>query len=352
MHFRNNFHIHWLILLVSTCLLLIYFFPKISTQLQHSLFILVCMALVGLSIYHARNSLSLLTSVIKLTRKSNKANILVVDDNIANLKIAKDMVDKLSYTALEASRGEQAISMHKKHRFKLILMDIEMDGINGIETMKRIRKHEGNMMRTPIIAISAHNSPEKKQEAFTAGFDDYLTKPIDEGKFKSSLERWMHLDNKLKKHKKNREPKAQALSDTNKPILLQGTQPPDTTQATETVKKVVDIKMSLTFSRNNADLAKDMLTLLIKLVTEEKDNMLAFFKDEQWSQLNHLVHKLNGGSCYCGVPELQKYAELIDKALNDNDLDTVSKCFPQLKKAMDDLLLWSEEYDIETIFSP
>ena len=82
------------------------------------------------------------------------------------------------YRVVEASDGEQAVQLAVQERPALILMDLSLPKLDGLAATRQIRQHQ-DVGRTPVIAVSAHDSPESRAEALEAGCDEYVTKPID-----------------------------------------------------------------------------------------------------------------------------------------------------------------------------
>ena len=106
------------------------------------------------------------------------ARILVVDDMADNLVLISLALQDLGYRVLTASDGEEAVRAAGLARPDLILMDIAMPHLDGLGAARRIRALEG-FGDTPIVAITAFDTSGFQRAAFDAGFDGYLTKPLD-----------------------------------------------------------------------------------------------------------------------------------------------------------------------------
>src|SRR6056297_1028129 len=108
----------------------------------------------------------------------NKYTILIVDDIFINRMLLKEILREISKDLMEAENGKDAIEIIKNNPIDIVLMDIEMPVMNGLETTIYIRTNfpEPNN-RIPIIALTAHNPEDFFQEYQSAGFDDLLTKP-------------------------------------------------------------------------------------------------------------------------------------------------------------------------------
>ena len=107
---------------------------------------------------------------------SNKSKILIVDDEIKNIRLFKAMLMSESYLTLEALSGEQALEIVSVVNPDLILLDVMMPGINGFDVCRKLKRTE-ETQTIPIIFISASNTMFDQIKAFSAGGVDYITKP-------------------------------------------------------------------------------------------------------------------------------------------------------------------------------
>ena len=107
-----------------------------------------------------------------------KRKILIVEDNPANMRILEMTLKAKNYTLLMATDGEEALATALKERPNLILMDIQLPKLNGLEVTRRLRNNLA-FNRTPIIAITACAMDGDEEKAIIAGCTAYLPKPID-----------------------------------------------------------------------------------------------------------------------------------------------------------------------------
>ena len=103
--------------------------------------------------------------------------ILIVEDNERNLKLVRDVLQVKGHETIEAVTGEDGVRLAREYKPDLILMDIELPGINGIEALRQIRANPDNA-RTPIIAVTASVMQQDRRLITEAGFDAYVGKPI------------------------------------------------------------------------------------------------------------------------------------------------------------------------------
>lgn len=117
-------------------------------------------------------------------------SILVVDDNAVNAKLLKVVLEREGYDVSTASDAESALEFLSTSRPRLILMDVQMPGINGLELTQRLKAdpvYEGIF----IVAVTANAMKGDAEQARAAGCDDYITKPIDLESFLATVARYL-----------------------------------------------------------------------------------------------------------------------------------------------------------------
>ncbi|PLX16128.1 MAG: hypothetical protein C0601_10920 [Candidatus Muiribacterium halophilum] len=113
-----------------------------------------------------------------------KINVLVVDDARENRFIVKTYLSKLGIKPDEASGGEEALLLIKDKDYDIILLDIQMPGIDGYQVLDEARQlEEGRSKKAFIIALTAHSLPEDVEKSKAAGFDEHISKPIRKKEF-------------------------------------------------------------------------------------------------------------------------------------------------------------------------
>jgi len=114
----------------------------------------------------------------KVTKTCHTMNILVVDDDRVNQTVIARMLIGKGHLVDVANNGIEALAFYKEKEYNVILMDIQMPEMDGLETTKRIREREGTGKRTPIIAMTAYALHGDKERFLNLGMDEYLPKPI------------------------------------------------------------------------------------------------------------------------------------------------------------------------------
>lgn len=112
--------------------------------------------------------------------------ILIVEDNEKNLKLVRDVLQFKGYQTVEATMAEEGIEIARTQQPALILMDIQLPGMDGI-TALRILRADPALQRTPVIAITASAMTHDRQRILEAGFEGYLPKPISVKQFTAEV---------------------------------------------------------------------------------------------------------------------------------------------------------------------
>lgn len=116
------------------------------------------------------------------------STILIVEDNDKNMKLARDVLQSKGYATLEAVTGEDGVRIAIEKKPDLVLMDIQLPGINGIEALRRVRADPA-CARIPIVAFTASVTPADRSQISAAGFDGFLGKPINLKEFLETVKR-------------------------------------------------------------------------------------------------------------------------------------------------------------------
>jgi len=103
--------------------------------------------------------------------------LLVVEDNETSMKLFRDVLQASGYRTLEAASGAHAVELAAEHDPDLVLMDIQLPGINGIEALRQLRADPATAA-IPIVAVTASAMTQDRQKILAAGFDAYQSKPI------------------------------------------------------------------------------------------------------------------------------------------------------------------------------
>ena len=117
--------------------------------------------------------------------------ILIIEDNVKNLKLVRDVLQFHGYSTLEAETGEAGVALAREQRPALILMDVQLPGMDGRAALK-ILKADTNTRHIPIIALTAFAMKGDRESLQSEGFDDYMAKPVDIKDLPKMVKRHLH----------------------------------------------------------------------------------------------------------------------------------------------------------------
>jgi len=217
--------------------------------------------------------------------------VMAVDDNPANLKLIGALLeDQVQHVELCES-GLQAVELAKQMQFDLIMMDIQMPGMDGIRACELIRQLP-HQQQTPVVAVTAHAMAGQKEKLLSAGMNDYLAKPIEEEKLHTLLLRY-------------------------KPGPAAGNwvAPAEAAEITVNENATLDWQLALRQAAGKNDLAREMLQMLVAFLPEIRNKVEEQLVGENPEDLVDAIHKLHGSCGYSGVPRLKNLCHLLEQQL-------------------------------------
>ena len=121
--------------------------------------------------------------------------ILIVEDNDKNLKLVRDVLQVKGYETIEAGTAEDGIALARSRKPDLVLMDIQLPGMNGIDALKVLRA-DADTARIPVIAVTASVMQQDRNLITEAGFDGYIGKPINLKEFIDTVRAMLQREGK------------------------------------------------------------------------------------------------------------------------------------------------------------
>ncbi|MDY0922878.1 two-component sensor histidine kinase BarA [Leclercia sp. CFBP8987] len=237
--------------------------------------------------------------------------VMAVDDNPANLKLIGALLeDQVQHVELCES-GLQAVERAKQMQFDLIMMDIQMPGMDGIRACELIRQLP-HQQQTPVIAVTAHAMAGQKEKLLSAGMNDYLAKPIEEEKLHSLLLRY-------------------------KPGPTAGSwiAPVEAADITVNDNATLDWQLALRQAAGKNDLAREMLQMLVAFLPEIRNKVEEQLVGENPEDLVDAIHKLHGSCGYSGVPRLKNLCHLLEQQLRSGTPE--SELEPEFLELLDEM---------------
>ncbi|OCT39194.1 response regulator [Pseudomonas putida] len=242
------------------------------------------------------------------TAGSRVPRILCVDDNPANLLLVQTLLEGMGAAVVAVDSGFAAVQAVQDEPFDLVLMDVQMPGMDGCACTEQIRRWETSQSGPPlpIVALTAHAMANEKRALLHSGMDDYLTKPISERQLAQVVMKWTGLSLGTPSQDRTTE------------------RLPDGSEL-----KVLDHEEGLRLAAGKADLAADMLAMLLASLEGDRQAIRSAREQGDRSAMIERVHRLNGASRYCGVPQLRAACQRSETLLKQDS--------PQALQALDDL---------------
>lgn len=123
--------------------------------------------------------------------RSDIKRILLVEDNPISQQVELKLLKQSGYVVEAVSNGYDAIEAVKTNNFHLVLMDVEMSEMDGLESTKQIRALDSPISKIPIIAVTAHSSMKDREKCLTSGMNDYIAKPININFMRMIIDHWL-----------------------------------------------------------------------------------------------------------------------------------------------------------------
>lgn len=248
--------------------------------------------------------------------------ILAVDDNPSNLLLLKTLLQQMGFRTLEATNGEEAVQQVGDNPVDLVLMDIQMPVMDGVQATRRIRSMGHAYRSLPILALTAHAIGDEKQAWLQAGINDVLIKPLHEKQLTDLLQRW--------------------LGDRFVAIQTPLTSPELNHSEESWQTCPVDRELGVRLAAGRAELADELLGLLLSSLDQNREAIEWALKQQDDDALVDAVHRLHGASRYCGVPDLAQTTEVLETQLKTGQQQLVAGSLEQLFYEIDRLQDWRE----------
>jgi two-component system cell cycle response regulator len=124
------------------------------------------------------------------------ARILVIEDNTANLELMTYLLNAFGHITITARDGEAGLETAHRESLDLIICDIELPKLNGYEVARQLKKHP-TLQDVPLVAVTAYAMVDDREKVLNAGFNGYISKPIEPELFVSQVEAFLNSDTKL-----------------------------------------------------------------------------------------------------------------------------------------------------------
>ena len=260
-----------------------------------------------------RKALQSDTSLHNKTAQQWPLNILVAEDNKVNQRFIEQILQKLGYAPDIVPTGAMALEKIATKAFDLIFMDIEMPKMDGLETLKKIKKRLTKKKRPYIIALTAHAMPGDRDKFLKAGMDGYLSKPIEIAELVNIIKKFAskqkHQFNAADRHARN----ATDQPDDNDTITIQS------------------IKESAGFAETDDDeIIKEIVITFLEETSELWEDIGNALHDRNFTHLYRAAHTIKSSSAIVGATRFSELAAKLADAADSNNLEKSNDIFQQL----------------------
>jgi CheY-like chemotaxis protein len=255
-------------------------------------------------------------------KKLNGKHALLVEDNELNQIVALEMLHSLGLQVTIATNGEDAIKMVNAGTFNIVLMDIQMPGMDGYQATAKIRTDpRHSYAKLPIIAVSAHAMIDDKAKALEAGLNDYVTKPIDVTKFSYVLLKWLvPLESAFYRPGKTDHSATEII--TGRPVILPA------------ALESIDMKSALARLGDKQEFYLHLLILFRDSQAGLAQNIRSAVQKDDLVLARRLAHSLKGLAATIGADKLSAAAKNLESAFAQNASELYAGSLEQVEQEL------------------
>jgi CheY-like chemotaxis protein/HPt (histidine-containing phosphotransfer) domain-containing protein len=228
--------------------------------------------------------------------------ILVVDDDELNQRMMRLILKRDGHLVETALNGAEALAAVKSKHFDIVLMDLQMPVMDGIEASRRIRQLEHGKRRTFIVALTASYLPEKGRELFEAGIDNYMAKPFDVAHLRNILQHGLARRN------------SSVVSKVDEPV----SELPGREQNLD-----VDFRVGTERVGGNSDVYKELLSDFINELPDKVEQLWSNYRSGDLNGLYRGAHNLKGVSANLGAMRLSAHAQTLEKQVSQGYTESI-----------------------------
>ena len=240
-----------------------------------------------------------------------EAQVLVVDDNPMNLMVFKSLLKQTKVKIDTANDGDEALSLMQGKKFDLIFLDHMMPKKDGIETLQELRGQIGGPnLNTPAICLTANAIAGAREQYIEAGFDEYLTKPIDSGKLEDALLAF------LPKEKIEAASAEESEAEETKPVEISEILAPLREQ------EWIDLSLGIQNS-GGAEAYLPLLKIFSESIKGTAEEIDGHYAAEDWKNYTIKVHALKSSARLIGAAAFGEEAQLLENAGKSGDIEYI-----------------------------
>ncbi|NCC63927.1 MAG: response regulator, partial [Spirochaetia bacterium] len=256
----------------------------------------------------------------KETLIRSDVKILLAEDNITNQQVALGILKKLGLQASGVFNGVEALQMIKTGAFNLVLMDVQMPQMDGLEATRRIRRMNEPYRDIVIIAMTAHAMQGDREKCLDAGMNDYIAKPVTPEALLEVLNRWL--------------PQGSSFQDSN-----------DTATAVQTEQRTWNREALFERMMQDEELVKAIVEGFLDDMPKQIQLLKGYAEAEDLKMLERQAHTIKGAAANMGAEALRVLALELEEDSRQGNTDVLADLLSDLEKAYAELEAVMKSYD-------
>jgi CheY-like chemotaxis protein len=234
-------------------------------------------------------------------------SLLLAEDDLISRRLIRILIEKLGHKVNVVDNGEKAFEAFKKNHYDIILMDIQMPVMDGLECTRKIREYEKekNLSKVTVIAVTAHAMKGDKEKCLNAGIDDYITKPIEE----------KVLLNKINKHRIN----------------------------TSNEMKIANIEKLHELLENSTDVG-EIVSDFLDYYPHQLLQIKEIANSKEYEELANSVHKLKGSVTNFDAEQVLDTLKRIETYAKNEDQVSIEKSLIKLEEQLEVLKTYLQKH--------
>lgn len=253
-------------------------------------------------------------NVGNMVQFNGNLRVLVVDDNEINRNLASTLMATYGIQVDEADSAGLAIEKIKGTLYDLVLMDVHMPKMDGVEATREIRKLEDGRGEIPVVALTADVVTERRKHFLEAGMNDYLAKPVEEHALISILLKWCPQKVKPGKYLQ------QQIDSRSSSVSVDQT-------------SVLDSELGLRYSSGKESVWKKSLSLLLEKQEQELERLDKLEAANDLTAIAEIAHSLKGSANYCGAVAFGQAAEALETTARGGELEHLADAIHNIQQA-------------------
>ena len=255
-----------------------------------------------------------------------EAHILAVDDTVMNLTVIKGLLKQTKVNIDTAESGEECLKLVSQKRYDLIFLDHRMPGLDGIETLCKMKEMPDNPNKdVPIISLTANAVSGAREMYMAAGFNDYLTKPINSDQLEKMVITYLPPE---KVHLATEGSEEGSAVDSMETATSEETSPAADNEVTipAWLEDVSGIDVSVGLKHcGMADIYMEALTVFAESIASGANEIEKYYREADWTNYTTKVHALKSSARVIGAVELSERAKRLENAGNSGYIDEIKE---------------------------